>query len=298
MNMNKLLYLRQNRAFKLIFFVLKLAFSAFILWRIAAKIDLSLALKGISSLPGLIVLAVASITVVRHLIQYLNWLFSLKINPEFTAGKGEVFSSYMIGLPLRFAVPGGHASMAKVLYISNSSRMASLWSTFLERGFMTWSSWCFAAAAGFFYFTSFTPWLFMGIFIICLLLPEFIKLALSYKPEWQEIKKTYNVYAPRMLILQVSNSLLTYLQYWLILNSLMKISGWETWMRMALTQFSNTIPITIGGLGLREGFAMHFLKGVGFTAEQAVSATLSLFIIQDILPALLGTVFLLKTRRK
>ncbi len=101
-----------------------------------------------------------------------------------------------------------------------------------------------------------------------------------------------------MLVLQVANSLLTYLQYWLILNSFLPISRWETWLRMALTQFSNTIPITVGGLGLREGFAIHFLKGAGFTAEQAVSATLSLFIIQDILPALLGIYFLARTSRK
>ncbi len=296
--MIKLISLRHNRAFKLILFILKVAFSAFILWRIAAKVDLSLAVKGISSLSVPIIFALVLITVLRHLCQYVNWLFSLQINPEFKAAKGEVFGSYMIGLPLRFAVPGGHASLAKVLYISNSSKLASLWSTFLERGFMTWSSWCFAAAAGFFYYSRFSPWLFMGIFMLCLLLPEFIKLGLSYKPEWQALKKNYNTYAPRMLILQVTNSLLTYLQYWLILNSFFAISGWETWIRMALTQFSNTIPLTIGGLGLREGFAIHFLKGAGFSAEHAVSATLSLFIIQDILPALAGLGFLLRARRK
>ncbi len=296
--MPKLLEIRSHPVIKLVLYLFKLGLSGIILWQIALRVDFSLAIKGISSLPIITIIMVVLITCLRHLAQYLNWYCALKINPDFKAAPGEVFSSYMIGLPLRFAVPGGHASLAKVLYISNSSRLASLWSTLLERGFMTWSSWCFAAAAAFFYFTQFTPWLFIGIFMFCLLIPEFIKLGLGYKPEWQELRNSYNIYAPRMLILQVTNSLLTYLQYWLILNSLFSLSAWETWMRMALTQFSNTIPITIGGLGLREGFAMHFLKGAGISAEQAVSATLSLFIIQDIIPALAGTPFLLNARRK
>jgi hypothetical protein len=66
---------------------------------------------------------------------------------------------------------------------------------------------------------------------------------------------------------------------------------------MALTQFSNSIPITVAGLGLRESFAIHFLKTAGITAEQAVSATLSLFFIQDVLPALIGTWFLVRTKK-
>lgn len=295
--MHRLNALRQKPFFKLALFLLKIFVSVYILWRIAAKVDFSLAFSGISSLTFFTILLVLLITIFRHICQYFNWMLALKINPGFKANASEIFNSYMIGLPLRFAIPGGHASVAKIFYVSNSSRMASLWSTALERGFMTWSSWCFAAAAGLYYYTQWTPWLFIGLFTVCLLIPEAIKMGLNWKPEWKALRDNYNLYAPRMLILQVGNSLLTYLQYWLILNCFHPISSWDTWMRMALTQFSNTIPITVGGLGLREGFAMHFLKGAGFTAEQAVSATLSLFIIQDIFPALVGGFFLLKTRR-
>jgi len=296
--MNKLNSLRQKPAIKLGLYLLKFGISFFILWRIAVKVDLSLALTGISALPLLTILLVSLITILRHVCQYFNWMYALKINPDFSADGRDVLNSYMIGLPLRFAIPGGHASVAKIFYVNNSSRIASLWSTALERGFMTWSSWCFAAAAGLFYYTQYTPWLFIGLFLLCLMIPEFIKMILSWKQDWAALRQSYNLYAPRMLVLQVANSLLTYLQYWLILNSFLPISRWETWLRMALTQFSNTIPITVGGLGLREGFAIHFLKGAGFTAEQAVSATLSLFIIQDIFPALLGTYFLARTSRK
>ncbi|MDD2616571.1 MAG: hypothetical protein PHH74_05255, partial [Candidatus Cloacimonetes bacterium] len=58
-----------------------------------------------------------------------------------------------------------------------------------------------------------------------------------------------------------------------------------------------SIPITVSGLGLREGFAIHFLDSYGFTSEQAVAATLSLFFFQDVVPALVGGVVLLKAKR-
>jgi glycosyltransferase 2 family protein len=66
---------------------------------------------------------------------------------------------------------------------------------------------------------------------------------------------------------------------------------------MSLTNISNSIPITISGLGLREGFAIHFLKDFGFGAEQAVAATLSVFLMHDVIPALVGAIVLLRARK-
>jgi len=278
--------------------VLKLALSFYIMYRISAKIDFSNAISGIGSLPFTTIGLLILLSILRHIIQYYNWLFALRINPEFKAHKREVIDSYMIGLPLRFALPGGHACFAKVLYVSNSSKIASLWSTALERTTMSWANWLFAAAAGLFYYTDYAPWIWIALFMVVLMIPEFVKFAFSFRLEWRPLRESFCTIAPFMMLLQVANTLITYLQYWLILICFVPISGWETWVRMALVQFSNTIPITIAGLGLREGFAIHFLQTAGFNAEQAVSATLSLFIIHDVLPALVGMGFLIKTKKK
>jgi len=287
----------KSRPGKILLYLIKLSLSVYILYRISAKIDFIGALSGIANLPIATIVLLLLLTVMRHAIQYHNWLFALKINPGFRAQKSEVLASYMIGLPLRFALPGGHASFAKVFYVSNSSKIASLWSTLLERCIMSWANWLFAAAAALFYFTDYAPWIWIALFMFILMLPEFVKFALSFKPQWRPLRESFCKNAPFMMLLQMANTLITYLQYWLILMCFVPISGWETWVRMALVQFSNTIPITIAGLGLREGFAIHFLKTAGFNAEQAVSATLSLFIIHDVLPALVGTGFLLKTSK-
>ena len=103
----------------------------------------------------------------------------------------------------------------------------------------------------------------------------------------------------RISAIQTGIAALSYVQYWLILNQIHPISFWESTLRMSLTQFSNSIPFTVGGLGLREGFAIHFLAGVGFDASQAVTATLTLFAVQDLLFALPGLLLLMfnKSRR-
>jgi len=248
-------------------------------------------------LPLGVVFLIVCLSLLRHIVQYHNWLSSLSINPAFIKNKAEVLRSYLIGLPLRFAVPGGHASIGKIFFISNSSRSASFWSTALEKGFMTWGTWTMAAMAAFVYYSDEPPGLKLGAVILSVSLPFILYYVLGSVPKWKYLQAPYRKRAPRLMSLQIVSNLITYLQYWLILSSIVSIGWWQSSIRMALTQFSNSIPITVAGLGLRESFAIHFLKTVGISAEQAVSATLSLFFIQDVLPALIGTWFLVRAKK-
>lgn len=263
------------------------------MWRIASKIALGTAVKDIFSLPLTLVVLLILLSVLRHVLQYHNWLFALRINPGFKEDPRQVRLSYFVGLPLRFALPGGHASIGKILYVSNSSKIASFWSTALERSFMTWGSWTFACLGAMLYFTGYSPWLWLGLLLLCLLLPLVLYLVLGRIKRWAYLQNTYARQAPKMMTMQITATVITYLQYWLLINRFMPVSVLNSSIRMALTQFSNTIPITIAGLGLRESFAIHFLGTLGISAEQAVSVTLSLFIFQDVLPALIGGGFLL-----
>lgn len=282
---------------KALFYALKVCLSAFILWRIAVKVDIGSAISAFFHLPLPLIALLMGLSTLRHVAQYHNWLYALGVNPSFTHNKTEVKRSYMIGLPLRFALPGGHAAIAKILFVKNSSRMASFWSTTLERSFMTWGTWTLASLAAFVYYPHLPVWLGILAIVVCLLLPIVLYIVLGSKTDWRRLQAPFRSLAPRMMAIQIGANIITYLQYWLLLNAVLPINWWSSTMRMALTQFSNSIPITFAGLGLRESFAIHFLKTAGISAEQAVSATLSLFIIQDILPAIAGTWFLLRTKK-
>ncbi len=238
------------------------------------------------------------LTALRHLLQIINWGSALRINPAYVPDKAQVFSSYMIGLPLRFAMPGGHAAMGKIFFISNSSRSASFWSTVLERSYMSWGTWTLAAIAALLYYPNMNRILGLGILLVCLLLPVIVYLVLGSRKNWRYLQAPFAKLAPRMMSVQIAANFVTYLQYWLILSSFVPLGWWQSTIRMALTQFSNSIPITFAGLGLRESFAIHFLKTAGISAEQAVSATLSLFLIQDVLTAVIGTGYLLRAKKQ
>lgn len=285
-----------KRVLKIVLFVLKIAISVYILWRIAGSVSFGSAFATIFHLsPGLLI-TIAIISVLRHLGQYCNWLCALRVNPEFNESKAQVFKSYLLGLPLRFAIPGGHANMAKIFYVRNSSRLASLYSTLLERSFLTWASWTFASGAAVLFYLDFPPFWFMLAFALLIMYPEAIYLALGSRETWRHLKQSYSRQATWMILLQIGGTLLTYTQYWLLLRRFVPLSFLDSSIRMALTQFSNSIPITIAGLGLRESFAIHFLKDTGITAQQAVSATLGLFLIHDVVPALIGLPVLIKAK--
>lgn len=283
--------------FKRLSYVIRLVFSFALLYLIFSRIDLSAALSQAAHLPIPITFALILLSTLRHYIQFNNWRCALHLNPAYEYHAKEVAASYLVALPLRFALPGGHASFAKVFYLKNSSILASLISTTSERLFMTWSTWTFAAIAAWFYFPHWSIILRLAMLIFSAFMPLWAALIMATNSKWKHFLPAYNLQAPRMMLLQIANTIIMYVQYFLILNVLGKISAIGTWLAMALTNVSNSIPITISGLGLREGFAIHFLDSWGFSSEQAVAATLSLFFFQDVIPALVGAVVLLRAKR-
>lgn len=278
-------------------YAIKFLLSAALLYFIFRQIDFQAAIRQAGKLPASSAALIMLLSLVRHFVQINNWRFALHMNTAYEYRAKEVLASYMVALPLRFALPGGHASFAKVFYLRNSSLLASLVSTTTERLFMTWSTWTFAAMAAYFVFPDLAPGIRIGMILFAAFMPFWALLIMAGNKKWRSYIPQYSRQAPRMMLLQIANTILMYAQYYLILNELGKLGAIETWLAMALTNISNSIPITISGLGLREGFAIHFLKSYGFGAEQAVAATLSLFFFHDVIPALAGAVVLLRAKR-
>lgn len=283
---------------KVLTYLLKVGFSVFILYLVLSRMDLPLLGSFIRQMPFWLLFSLFLLSVLRHFIQLNNWRCSLHLNPFYRYHRRELISSYLVAQPLRFLIPGGHASLAKIYYLQNSSRLASLISTTVERLFMTWATWSFAAIAAFSYFSSLSLPLRLFLMLFASFMPVIALLVLALVPKWRIYMESYVRQAPRMMLLQIGNTLIMYLQYYLVLNHLGLISALDTYIGMALTNISNSIPITISGLGLREGFAIFFLKGFGFEAEQAVAATLTVFVFQDCMPALVGLYFLITGKKR
>ncbi|HPF09363.1 MAG: lysylphosphatidylglycerol synthase domain-containing protein [Candidatus Cloacimonetes bacterium] len=288
---------RQTPWGKALGYVFKLGLSVLILALILKRIDPRLASELIFSLPKTLLLQVFLLSCLRHYVQLNNWRFALHLNPLYQCRRRELLASYLVALPLRFLLPGGHASFGKVFFVRNSSRLATLISTTTERLFMTWSTWTFASIAVLWYYPEMNLVLRLAMLIFAALMPLFAALIIFWVPRWRCYHQTYLVQAPKMMLLQVANTLIMYLQYYLVLNQMGVINLTNTWIGISLTNVSNSIPITISGLGLREGFAIHFLKDFSFSAEQAVAATLSVFLVHDVIPAVVGAVVLVRAKK-
>ncbi len=283
---------------KRIGFALKLLLTALMLWFVFRRLDPATIRDSVASLPLPLMLGIILISALRHYIQYLNWFCALKMNLGVKFKRKEVMASYLIAQPLRFAIPGGSASFAKIFYLENSSVFASFIATSTERLFLTWATWSFASIAYLCLFTTHVLLFRLGLVVLLVFIPLWAAFIMSSVPKTKKYLPGYLSQAPKMMLLQIANTLFMYLQYFLLLNRFVKIDAIETWLSMSLTNISNSIPITISGLGLREGFAMHFLADYGFNAEQAVAVTLSLFVFHDVIIALVGAGVLLTSPAK
>ncbi len=286
----------RKKIWRILSFALKLLVTALILWGLFRRMDLGQVWQNLINQPPWLILAILGLAVLRHWGQYLAWQYSLQVNPLYTLKRKEVFESYMIGQALRFAVPGSWGILGKVAFVSNSSKGASVISCFLERIYVTWSIFVFASLALLYLPQGIPGWIRWSLFAWLITLPVWLYFLLYLNRRWNHLRPNYIRYAPRLTLLMVATTLLNLFQYWLMLHLTQAVSFWDVVKRMSLSHLSYSIPITVAGLGLKESFAISLLSKIGLQAESIASTTLAIFIINDVVPALIGAGIFLKVR--
>lgn len=81
-------------------------------------------------------------------------------------------------------------------------------------------------------------------------------------------------------------------QYYLLINSFSHIEMLDVLVVYPAVILTNILPLTIGGLGVREGMSVYVLSYYQVPPEAAASASLLLFVINTLLPALVGAVLI------
>lgn len=131
----------------------------------------------------------------------------------------------------------------------------------------------------------------------------FSKIKFSFFTQIVDLFREYKNF-PKSFIMSIVlfsfvHYLLTLLQYSLILFSL---NSFDTFFNLilfsSLLLFGKTIipPFTIGELGIREASSIFFAKYFLITKEMAFNSTILVFIINLLLPAILGLIFILKEK--
>jgi uncharacterized membrane protein YbhN (UPF0104 family) len=205
----------------------------------------------------------------------------------------------MIGHALRFLIPGGHAVIGKMYFVKNEKKL-SFMSIGIEKFFQIWINLLFASFAAIFYFRNkfILPTIIAFVFIIFL---PFIIYLLKYLDKKDSLAKYFKQYwkiIPRIFFMQIAYMFLTIFQYFILLNNFVSYHFFSAVISIPLILFSNLIPITYAGLGLREKFAIEVLSKYGISSETAITVSLTVFIFNSLLPAFIGLFFIIKSKRK
>ena len=86
-----------------------------------------------------------------------------------------------------------------------------------------------------------------------------------------------------------------YLQMYLLLNAFSPVTWWYAFLGFAAMMFFKAVlPISFGDLGIREASSVYFYSLLEIPQAAALNASLLLFVINIMIPALLGLLFIPK----
>lgn len=96
------------------------------------------------------------------------------------------------------------------------------------------------------------------------------------------------------LAITTANFLLDLISFYLLLDAFEKVRWPPVFFAFPLILLSNLLPITLGGLGVREGASMLLLSLFGISNAAAIDASLLLYLLNTLLPGLFGALFFLR----
>lgn len=253
-------------------------------------------------------------------IQFLKWRYILRqALPDIP--NAPVLKSLLFGSTLGFITPGNLGELARGLYFRNQSRFLITGLNIIDKfaGMIIFISFGLLAMNRFI-FTAVGWSKLMSVSLIifdCLLIILIWFLALSpkiisrlfmqipLKEAWQkrfsELLSSLNYFNRRsilnVLIFNIVWFFVILLQYHTLVLAFTQVSFLESLWAMSATLFTKILlPISVGDLGIREGAAVFYYSLLGIKKTAAFNASVLIFFINFMIPALVGSYFVFKLR--
>jgi len=287
----------QKRNQKKVIFVIKILVTIIIIFLISKKVDFLQLIRDFQHISFLTVLIIFSTTLIKLFIQFNNWGKYLQLNSDYYPQKNEVLKSYFIGIALHFVLPAGLGFFGKVYFVNNRKSTTAV-SVGIERIFVTWKNLFFASFAAIFYFSTFNLFFKIALLILIFLSP-FLLYFFSFIINKENLKKFFKNYlkiVPRIIIMQIIFTFISFFQYYIILKDFVKISFFEVMISVPLVHISHILPVSFSGFGMREIFAIEVFSRFNINPEAAITTTLMIFFMNSVLPAFVGAYLLLRTK--
>ncbi len=287
---------RENWVRVKITFLLKLAFSMLIMAYLFTRLSLHQVYDFWQTLSLSTILVLFFLFLVNLMVQLWRWR-TLVISHLPKTSFDQIIKSFFAGFTLRLSVPGGYAEVGKIFLVSGG-RKETLFAFGMEKYIIASTQFLLVGFAGMyilpeFYAGSFTMVvLAVTLFTVYPYFKKFPFLKRHLDPDFP--------YSSSMIIVAVLTvmvyALVTTQYYFMLLPE--KVL---TWLEMASVVIiligSAMIPISYSGLGVREGVGIFLFQRFDVGQEIVVGMTLLIFLLNIVLPAIVGMVVIFKFRK-
>lgn len=287
--------MREQIKKKLVFMLKYLVGFALLIW-LLLQIDRKQMLMALVTIPVDVILPVLLIAGLNLTGQFLRWKFLVEKHSNHYQ-KSDLIPSFFAGFTFRMMLPGGHAEITKIFLLPGQKR-GKIVAFGIEKFFQTYIKFVFVALALPLVFPQYRlfSWTIAGLAMaVYFFLPPLFRL--SYLKQWQEKEINYNYIFIRTLFYSLAIFVCLIAQYYIVLNEFHYIGLTDSILAVIFIWGSGLLPITISGLGVRENIAVFFLIRHGIPAFAAVAASLLIFFINSVIPALIGLFFIYKRRK-
>jgi uncharacterized membrane protein YbhN (UPF0104 family) len=243
-------------------------------------------------------------------IRTFKWrtmLFSVKETPSLR----EAFGSVMLGISLGSFTPGEIGDFAgRALHITDAKRSHLVGLTLLDKAqifIVSCSAGIFSVAC----LTSNNTLFISAVAIVCIILSIVIVMRLGmiatlghrlnasfFRKSWlTKVLDGFSLLNPPQLFTTVLCTFIFHgtliLQMYFLINGFANISLMHAFIGTSAMLFvKSLLPISIADLGIREAGSIFFFSPYGISQAAALNAALMLFLINILIPSIIGTYFI------
>jgi len=256
----------------------------------------------------------------NYFIQFLKWRYilrqALKDIPD-----SLVLKSLLFGSTLGFITPGNLGELARSLYFKGHSRLLITGLNIIDKlsGMIIFISFGLLAMNWLIYMTSgwsklmsvsliIFDFLLVSIVWILALNPRILQRIFQPRDEksaWRknisELLSSLNYFNRFSILKLLWYNMIWFavivLQYHILILAFTDVSALQSFWAVSATLFTKIVlPISVGDLGIREGAAVFYYSLLGVKKTAAFNASMFIFLINFMIPALAGSYFVFKLR--
>ncbi len=275
-----------------ILFILKIVIGIAIVGWILMQVDQDKFINYFLTMRARDLFMVIGLSLASLWIQYMRWKFLLgQYSNSFE--KRDLIPSFFAGFTFRLMIPGGHAELSKVFLLPGRKR-GKVMAFGMERIFQTFLKIVLSVA--------FLPVFFPDYFWICFIVILIVLLGYLFFPripllrEYAEKETAYHQTFLMTALYSLGVYAIMVLQYHILIVEQYKIDLMATGFTVIYLWSAGVVPVSISGLGIREGLAVYFFQFYGVPAAYALATSLFLFVLNAILPALIGIPYIYRKR--